>query len=325
MSRAVTAYIDNDPRFVTEASGLYASWRAIKGDTNPIDIVFYVHPDMARTAEKRMNCTLDVAVNNKSDCFIVKHDTPDVVMNKYKFLKSIEYLLGNNSDFLRNYDFVMKTDCDTFITPAFSRWKPSVFHTGKGAFEFLPETRMRVHRWAARLGYPHRGLFNLGATWYGPPDQVIQAAQLAYNVTVELHERAFGPDVKDKGWPLWHQGVSSMYGQEISINHLIRDAQPTRMIDFPSDVKASVNNVYHIHCFHTDSFYSKFANAKKWYDSVNSTGWDMSDVRHWSLEMMLRGKGIRSHQGFIQTWPEGLGWVTPNYTFLRENPLSKGI
>jgi hypothetical protein len=29
---------------------------------------------------------------------------------------------------------LMKTDCDTFLTPAFARWLPDGFHTGHGGY-----------------------------------------------------------------------------------------------------------------------------------------------------------------------------------------------
>ena len=73
-------------------------------------------------------------------------------------------------------------------------------------------TRQKVYEWARKFNIKHRGLFNLGASWYGRPRKVIDAARIAANFTVRLLNEAF-PDGEVNEWPKWYVGVASMYGQ----------------------------------------------------------------------------------------------------------------
>jgi hypothetical protein len=76
-------------------------------------------------------------------------------------------------------------------------------------------TRHKVFEWANKFGVNHRGLFNVGATWFGRPRKVLDAAALAANFTTRLLNEAFPPDGLNE-WPRWYVGVSSMYGQVIN-------------------------------------------------------------------------------------------------------------
>jgi hypothetical protein len=113
--------------------------------------------------------------------------------------------------------------------------------------------------WAERFKIRHRGLFNLGATWYAPPRQVLDAAKFAVNFTVHLYNYGF-PNNPNKvplvDWPLWYYGVSSMYGQALAVNHVAPEAIGTDKIDAMSMVAGSVNDIYHIHCYQMQDFVS---------------------------------------------------------------------
>ena len=138
------------------------------------------------------------------------------------------------------------------VLAAFARWIPNNFVVGRGKYSGMVETRERIVWWATKFGYQHAGLFDLGATWYAPPALIREAARIASNLTVLLHEQAFNEfsgNFNETGcccrgrrgrkggldnflhvsasvcveWPRWHRGVASMYAQEIAINHVAPD------------------------------------------------------------------------------------------------------
>jgi len=328
VTRAIAVFVDNQKHFIMQARGLYASWNAVVFDRKPIDLLFFT----AHKAElgSDLKCTAYTSHNDRSDCFIIPVNREEEMAtakelgtsdrDKYAFVKSIDFLLIPQAKFVLKYTHLMKTDLDTFITPAFARWIPSTFYVGKAAYAHMYVTQQRLHEWAEKFGFRHRGLHNLGATWYGAPDLVLEAARIAANVTMQMHERAFVDSVKDQGWPRWHKGVSSMYGQEIAINVVAPEAQPTPYIDHPSQESASINTVYHIHCWQGDAFFSKHAFEAGWYNKLNATFWNTADTRVWSLVMMQMASKKLPFNLRLSTYPEPVGSETPNFAELAKKP-----
>lgn len=79
----------------------------------------------------------------------------------YQYFKSAEY------------DFLIRSDMDVFLTPLFSKWLPNNcndFYVGRGAYsdDF---NRKRLSRVAEDLGLEYAGESNLGSTWYSTPEQ----------------------------------------------------------------------------------------------------------------------------------------------------------
>jgi hypothetical protein len=44
----------------------------------------------------------------------------------------------------------MKTDCDTFLTPAFTNWFPDVFHVGVGGYAHDASVRKKLLFWVSK-------------------------------------------------------------------------------------------------------------------------------------------------------------------------------
>jgi hypothetical protein len=225
---------------------------------------------------------------------------------KYQFLNSIEFLADDAAAMLDAYSFVMRTDADTFVTPAFVRWRPTLFHTGVGGYCFLEGTQKRLVEWAGRLGVRHRGMHNLGASWYGPARDVRRAARLTARLTAELYEHAFDNKQNTTGWPLWHYGVALLYGSELALNELFAAVTPTAMIDTPTNQHISINSVYLLHSYQTGLFFSKLAFAKHSYDGLETKGLASTYGPSWALEMAWRGNGLmnRTIDDYIRTFPD---------------------
>lgn len=331
-TRAVAVYVDNFPVFVNQSRALYASWTVVRHSRSSIDLLFFLHPDVRLGDD--LDCSPRTVVHNAlSECFLISVNDSSATQlfgerqasnhHSYPFVKSLDFLVYPEARFLLGYDYVMKTDCDTFITPAFARWLPAgPLYVGRGGYNFMMETQHRLVAWAEENGYKHRGVHNLGATWYGWPTLIIEAARLAAQITAELHATAFNDANGKIGWPRWHKGVSSMYAQEIAINQVVPDAQPTPLLDFPSNNEGSVNNVYHIHCWHTDEFFSKHAHQANFYKDLDARFWNSADVRVYALLMNQMADGKLPIHTLISTFPEPIGNVTPVWADLFRKPVT---
>ncbi len=79
-------------------------------------------------------------------------------------------------------------------------------------------------------------------------------------------------------WPDWHYGVLSMYGTHLAVNHLIiseeldiRKADQLLDQSTTNNDQADLekNNRLHLHCWHTDDEFSKFALKADKYNSIH--------------------------------------------------------
>ena len=88
----------------------------------------------------------------------------DPIWQGYKYINAIACLNGPGSEQLERYTHLLRTDADTFITPAWHDFRPAAFTFGSGGYanEDVPE---RLRALAERLGLVHRGHANVGSTW----------------------------------------------------------------------------------------------------------------------------------------------------------------
>ena len=81
-------------------------------------------------------------------------------------------------------------------------------------------------------------------------------------------------------WPEWHYGVLLLYGGHLAINHLVAVegfdvGLASELLDQgvtstdQTDIQRNVR--LHLHCWHGDNPFSKFAFKVGKYDTINST------------------------------------------------------
>ena len=184
-----------------------------------------------------------------------KPATNDPVWGGYRYVNSIACMNGVGSEVLDQYSHLLRTDVDTFLTPQWNDFHPDVLTTGTGGYSNDDEVRTRIVEWASAFGLAHHGKTNIGSTWYGSTALVRRASALAEMLCRHLLN---GPFRTDPGaWPGWYKGVALLYAGEIAINHLAPNAERTRLLDAWSTGKSSPLDVVHIHCWHTDTPFSK--------------------------------------------------------------------
>jgi len=93
-------------------------------------------------------------------------------------------------------------------------------------------------------------------------------------------------------WPDWHYGVLSMYGSHLALNHFSGSEQMnvvklSELIDYPSDNTENINTKLHIHVFHGDELFSKFALKQGDYDNMTVNDTVANQIKYYCLEMAL--------------------------------------
>ncbi len=96
-------------------------------------------------------------------------------------------------------------------------------------------------------------------------------------------------------WPDWHFGVLSMYGSHLALNNFsglqkINVVKLDDLIDYPSANTENINTKLHIHVFHGDELFSKFAFKMGKYDNITVEERSMSVVKYYCLKMALDAK-----------------------------------
>ncbi|WP_414443986.1 hypothetical protein [Burkholderia sp. 22PA0106] len=161
-------------------------------------------------------------------------------------------------DACAGFDTVLKTDCDTFVTPALARFEPTALCFGFGAYAYEDSVRRKLVECSARWGFPHSGLHNVGASVLGPSEMVrhFLVAQMEYCNRLLAEEFA----QFEGQWPGWCKNVLTMYAGELALRQTYPQQCSLGLLDhFPSAARRLGGDVLHIHAWHTDAYFSKHA------------------------------------------------------------------
>lgn len=244
--RAVVVYLENKVSLLRQFKYLYKSFKISNMDTDTDLVVF----------------TDDTSIPLPDDVksYRFKSISLSGEFKDYHFINSVA-CIAENGELLSKYEYILKTDLDVFLTKELKMFYPPKFHTGTGNFTY-GNVAERIKEFALRNGYTHKGIHNVGATWYGSGALVVQLAQSTMEIARKLNKEEFGE------WPNWYKGVLSMYASEIAVNHNVEEFVLSNKFDVPSDSHGPIEEAYHIHCFHSNKMYSKFEEQDGKYDSI---------------------------------------------------------
>ncbi|KAF0700162.1 Aste57867_9290 [Aphanomyces stellatus] len=303
---AIVAYVPNTkPEYIGQANRmLWASWnyarRQVNASTrNRTDLIFFVHtsvldqlpPSCTRVA---LNETTMLEHTTVDRCYVIEHTPPtDDFWHRNKFFHSLTFLAEPAyRPLLTSYARLLRTDVDCAITPAFLTYRPYHFVVGKGGYMYN-QTKPQLLQVVAELNMTHQGLHNLGSTWFGDAtlvlDMVSHVLEVAkYILTSPVHG-------VEKGWPLWHVPVTSMYAGEITLNHYIPKANlliNNRTFDVNAIGDDAIPSVYHIHCWPDDyrgKYFDKWAFKRGEYtrDKYPRASLNTTAVRDFMLLLVL--------------------------------------
>jgi hypothetical protein len=272
-TRAVVCFVEDRWDLVAQALALRESWLQVGcPDT---DLVVMGPPDvLARFPDDVVKLRQRAVA-----------DDPEWL--DYRYANAVAALNGAAAHELDRYAHLLRTDVDTFLAPGWRAFRPVGFACGQGGYNDVPEVAERLAAIAAEYGLTHRGLRNTGSSWYGPTPLIRRVAALSEMLTRDIRGRLFrtGPGA----WPGWYEGVSSMYGSELAINHLAGDTTITDRLDHLSTSPAPPGRVAHVHCWHTDAAFSKFAFAAGRYDHLIGPP-ELGTIPGYCLEMAFRAR-----------------------------------
>lgn len=279
--RAVVCFVPDDPHLVQQALALRQSWlHAQSPDTDlvlmgPADVLARFPGDVVKIEQR---CADE-----------------DPAWRGYAYANSIVCMNGAGAERLDRYTHLLRTDVDAFLTPAWNDFRPMGFVTGHGGYSNDDDVRHRIVAIAERYGLTHRGVTNIGSTWYGPTDVIRRAAAFAEMLTKHIVTHEFAED--EGQWPGWYRGVALLYAGEIAVNHCAPEVHRTTLLDgFSTSAEPTVSYA-HIHCWHTPDRFSKHAFMAGKYTLADAENLDLHVARDYCMAMSFRsigGDGSRS-------------------------------
>jgi hypothetical protein len=270
------------PHFVRQLRWFHRSWQEMQKYEPQLwrtDILVYTNGNTTNDGASTQELPMELRFLKDLNCSMIgrkRYDEPNkcvVIPNmttlrtatfNYGYADSINVLTVALSPI---YDWVLRTDLDTFLTPAFSTWKPTRVSVGRGAYIIdNTDTEERLLRISEKLHLHAQKMTNIGSTWYGPATLLQECAKQTVEIMKYLHSEEFTEEEKSveygvKGWPRWHYGVLTMYGGHLAMNnctHAIGMEKRIDMLDVPSHTKESPWKHAHLHTWQDHLRFSKF-------------------------------------------------------------------
>ncbi|AIY41128.1 hypothetical protein LT85_1970 [Collimonas arenae] len=247
MDLGVVVYVDNKKETIEEFHWLYKSM-IYSGLFARSDLIAVCHPDAIGALPKDEKITVIPSApyaDNNSE------------WAGYGYINSVANLCQPAVlEICKKYEFILKTDCDTFVTPAMVDFRPSGLCFGFGGYAYDEQVRKKLTECSLRWGFPHSGLHNVGASLLGPSEFVSNfiLAQMDYCQKLlreEFHE--FQGE-----WPGWCKNVLTMYAGELALRRTYPQQCSIGFLDhFPHVGRALGSDVLHIHAWHTEEYWSK--------------------------------------------------------------------
>ena len=240
--RAIVCFVEEHRHLIQQVLALRLSWRyAQSPDTDlvvmgPEEVLARLPADLIKIPQRPA--------------------ADDPVWQDYRYINAITSLNAAGAEQLDRYSHILRTDVDCFMTPAWNQFYPTAFTFGTGGYANDEEVRQRLRDIAADYGLVHRGITNVGATWYGPTVVVRRACAVSEMLAKHILTHYFTSEEEGQ-WPGWYRGVTSMYSGDIAVNHCARDAQRSELLDAASDSAEAITRYPHIHCWATEQTFSK--------------------------------------------------------------------
>lgn len=275
MKRGIVLYLEDKRNLMLQFGCLYTSLKHIQSNDTDL-IVFGTKQALSKVPE---DCI-------KIECKPASDQPP---WFNYHYINSISCLTGDGLDIIDKYDLLLRSDVDTFLTPAWNSFYPDLYTVGGGGYVNDEDTKTRLKNISNQFGLRHRGIHNIGSTHYGYAPLVRDVCKVAMKVALHIFTREF-PD-GEGAWPGWYKGVTTMYASEIAVNDLVEQFRIDRAkLDYYSTSSESVDAHPHIHCWHTDDMFSKFWFWAGKYDNMSTDDLDLGKVRDYCLYMALKSR-----------------------------------
>lgn len=247
MTLGILVYVDATPEMVEEFYWLYKSvlYSRLRGGCR---IIALCHPDVMALLpdDDLIRKVASVPISERDDRW-----------SDYKFVNSV----GNLSDktaiaATTDCEYLLKTDCDTFVTSNLRGFRPANLCFGFGEYAYEAEVRRNLEGWSDKLGFPHIGTHNVGASVLGPRDMVMTFVQVQMEYCERLLEEEFADSIGV--WPGWYRGVLTMYAGELALRATYPQRHTLGLLDHHGFGDRTMGSeVLHIHAWHSSHYFSK--------------------------------------------------------------------
>lgn len=243
--KTIAVYLDDNDRCEEEFTWLYKTWLLYSLE-NEYDLIVYYNPDAINRVNKFIG--------------IIKIEMPPIRMSKiYKFLNSHYFCTDEWSEPLKSYKYILKTDCDVFLTENIKGYTPYKTCIGQGGFYTQNETEKfnYIKSISASLDLRHNNMSGIGASFFGKTDLILEVVKnqsllTEYIITKVINNEEF----KKVGF---HAGISSMIAGEIVVNYSFGN-QHVNLYSLDSKCWQQTkigSDIIHIHAWHSNDKWSK--------------------------------------------------------------------
>jgi len=280
MDLAVLVYVDNHSTMLEEFDWLYKSL-IYSGVISRSGIIAVCNPDIANALPDDDRITIIPSVP-----YAQRHSE----WNGYKFINSVANLIEQPVlDACKRFEFVLKTDCDTFVTPALRDFRPSGLCAGVGGYAYQDDVRVKLSEVSARWGYPHSGMHNVGASVLGSAQCVTNFLIAQMQACNRLWREEFSE--YEGVWPGWCKQVVTMYAGELALRSTYPQRCSLGLLDaFPTSDRKLSSDVLHVHAWQTDSYWSKHIYRAGGYAHIERDSIDRATLGgycHWLAEASI--------------------------------------
>jgi len=262
-TKAIIVYLDDNKKCLEEYSWLYKTWKMWNIDSE-FDLVVYHNPEIKDTLPIHENIVYKpLAPLHKTEEF----------WSKYPFVNSFA-MFNNEAEvewIKQKYSYIMKTDCDVFLTRHLLGHSPTRVMIGLGDYyDDNGEVLSNLNRIAEKLKIKQNNIHNVGASIFGETTVVVPAIKSHFTVTKYVLQTEWKKDIGK--WPGWYKGVASMYAFELVINAMFNNQHVAL---YALDEKCWARNkidksTLHIHAWHSFEYFSKHDWFKGKYEKFNS-------------------------------------------------------
>jgi hypothetical protein len=279
---AITAFVDKGGNFVDEVNQMTLSGRELD---DRFTFVIFAEPEVCSGIKRRDNV------------LVYEYESPkEIYYETYKYAKSLEFL-KSNENILKDYDYLIKTDTDVFVTKNLNNYIFNDKISFRPGFYSLTEKCIeQTYELANKFNYPnYKKMFNSGATLIGPCLDIINIIKLSDTLCKDIFyflcpDGDYGNTIEETWLKSLYAGTSTLIATEIIISSLFDEEKfiSTDSIDANCFSIDRLDDIFHIHQWHGKGMYSKFDARDGHYDNMSYA--DPDTISGYCLNMFLENK-----------------------------------
>ena len=181
------------------------------------------------------------------------------------------------------------------------------------------------------------GLSGIGSTWYGATGLMVATAKTAIAAMRWMHTQEFTQFERccsvTESWPFWHWPVLLLYGGHVAVNQLgpenvqLSKAGVAEMDHGTTSTGVLSDSIKHVHCWHTEEMFSKFAFTRGDYSKIDLTEYEnMNSTRNYVTTVAISSDRLTAVEmkNYIsnQTLMKENKWIRQLSMYLPENNVT---